>query len=265
VLVVPSVWPENSPSVILEAMASGIPVIASDIGGIGELVEPGVTGFLVPPGDPRALAETITLVLADPHLRREMGEKALASVQQHDLRGQVGRMLAIFRELVDGRKAEHAFDLDVLLYDAGHHWSPHIVDILHQLAELEKTLKRRLLMCRADLSDGQTWRVGKLLLIPSAGQNSFSHAIYALQRQLPIVVPANVRALKGLCLAANAGLWYSNLGELRECLALLLSDEPLRRAMGTNGKNFVESLRRTTAFSSQPGIYPPNQAQAPGT
>jgi len=45
VLVVPSVWFENSPVVILEALASGTPVLGSDIGGIPEFVENGITGF----------------------------------------------------------------------------------------------------------------------------------------------------------------------------------------------------------------------------
>jgi glycosyltransferase involved in cell wall biosynthesis len=67
-LVVPPICPENCPTVIGEAMASGIPVIATDIGGIRELVEPGVTGFLVPPGDSRALADAMERLHADASL-----------------------------------------------------------------------------------------------------------------------------------------------------------------------------------------------------
>ncbi len=55
-LVLGSTWPENAPLVILEARAAGCPVIAPDIGGIGELVTPGVDGWLYPPGDLEALA-----------------------------------------------------------------------------------------------------------------------------------------------------------------------------------------------------------------
>lgn len=67
-LVVPSIWPENAPFVILEAFAAGLPVVASDIGGIPELVRPGENGILVPPGDADALADGI-LALAGDRLR----------------------------------------------------------------------------------------------------------------------------------------------------------------------------------------------------
>ena len=59
-VVVPSTWWENAPLVVLEAQAAGLPVICSGIGGMAELVEDGVTGLHVPPGDAAALAETLT-------------------------------------------------------------------------------------------------------------------------------------------------------------------------------------------------------------
>ena len=58
-VVVPSIWWENAPLVIHEARAAGRPVICSGIGGMAELVEDGVTGLHVPPGDAAALAETM--------------------------------------------------------------------------------------------------------------------------------------------------------------------------------------------------------------
>ena len=58
-VVVPSIWWENAPLVIHEARAAGRPVICSGVGGMAELVEDGVTGLHVPPGDAGALAETL--------------------------------------------------------------------------------------------------------------------------------------------------------------------------------------------------------------
>ncbi|MBI5525109.1 MAG: glycosyltransferase [Deltaproteobacteria bacterium] len=62
VLVVPSVWPENSPLVIHEATMRGVPVIASHMGGIPELVRDGVSGFLFAPGDVEKLAHLLRRV-----------------------------------------------------------------------------------------------------------------------------------------------------------------------------------------------------------
>ena len=64
---------EGLPISILEAMAAGLPVVASDVGGVGEAVVHGETGLLVSPGEPEALASALELLLRDSALRRRMG------------------------------------------------------------------------------------------------------------------------------------------------------------------------------------------------
>ena len=78
-LVLPS-FAEGVPVVLMEAMAAGIPVIATQIAGIPELVEHGISGLLVPPGDSGALANAILSSLADPDLKVAMGEAGRAKV-----------------------------------------------------------------------------------------------------------------------------------------------------------------------------------------
>ena len=77
-LVVPSIWYENCSLSVLEAFAAGIPVIGSNIGGIPEQVEHGLTGLLVPPGDTDALAEAIRALHKSPALARKLGRHAHA-------------------------------------------------------------------------------------------------------------------------------------------------------------------------------------------
>jgi glycosyltransferase involved in cell wall biosynthesis len=72
VFCLPSWW-EAMPLSVLEAMAAGLPVVATDVGDVGRAVEDGVTGFVVPPKDPAALAAALEPLLTDPDRRRRMG------------------------------------------------------------------------------------------------------------------------------------------------------------------------------------------------
>jgi glycosyltransferase involved in cell wall biosynthesis len=71
--VVPSVWPDPCPSVVLEAMAAGKPVVASAVGGSAEMVVNGTTGIHVPPGDVPALRNALERIVADAPLRARLG------------------------------------------------------------------------------------------------------------------------------------------------------------------------------------------------
>lgn len=90
-LVVPSIPTESGrregiPVVLMEAMATGLPVVASNISGIPELVDNGTTGILVPPADPTAIADAVEALAKDPSLRERMGaagrERVVAEFDQ---------------------------------------------------------------------------------------------------------------------------------------------------------------------------------------
>jgi glycosyltransferase involved in cell wall biosynthesis len=84
---------------LLEAMAHGRPLVASDVGGIPEVVTNGVTGLLVPPGDSAALARAVITLLADPALRRQMGEAGRRVVaERFSVDAQVRRIEAVYDE-----------------------------------------------------------------------------------------------------------------------------------------------------------------------
>jgi glycosyltransferase involved in cell wall biosynthesis len=64
------------PIAILHALAGGVAVVASNVGGIADMVEEGVSGRLVPPDDPPALAEAILALAADEEIRKSMGRSS---------------------------------------------------------------------------------------------------------------------------------------------------------------------------------------------
>jgi glycosyltransferase involved in cell wall biosynthesis len=82
VFVMPSFY-ESFCIAVLEAMASSLPVIASDVGALPDLVEDGITGFLVEPGNPEALARKIIAVFSDKNLQRRMGNTGRKKVLEN--------------------------------------------------------------------------------------------------------------------------------------------------------------------------------------
>ncbi len=80
VVAMPSLWPEPFGLVGIEAHAAGRPVVASATGGVRDWLKDGVSGLLVEPGDPRALAAALQQLLADPARQHEMGEAGRALV-----------------------------------------------------------------------------------------------------------------------------------------------------------------------------------------
>ena len=73
---------EGLPLVVLEAMSQGVPVVATDVGGMPEAVIDDVTGYLMPPGNPAALTTAVTRILNDPAVVRRMREASLARFEQ---------------------------------------------------------------------------------------------------------------------------------------------------------------------------------------
>ena len=88
---------------LLEAMASALPVVATRVGGNGEVVTEGETGLLIPAGDPAALAEGMLALWNDPGRRVEMGRAARRRVEEEfDVRRMVARYENLYEQLTGG-------------------------------------------------------------------------------------------------------------------------------------------------------------------
>jgi glycosyltransferase involved in cell wall biosynthesis len=89
---------EGTPVAAIEALAAGVPVVATRVGGTPAVVDDGETGFLVDPGDPNALAARLAELAADPELRQRMGRLGAKRMRE---RYGVERMVAETEELYE--------------------------------------------------------------------------------------------------------------------------------------------------------------------
>ena len=99
VFVLPSLW-EGLPLVLLKAMAAGLPVIATRVSGVEEVIRDGVNGRLVPPGQAEALAQAVLELAAQPSLLARWGQAARETVvQNYSLEAMLARLETLYMEL----------------------------------------------------------------------------------------------------------------------------------------------------------------------
>lgn len=97
---------EGMPNAVMEAMAAGRPVVATAVAGCAELIEDGVTGLLVPPRDPRALAEAVARVLDDKALAERLGSAGRQLIpERYGLERLIERHQRLYGQLLAGRRA----------------------------------------------------------------------------------------------------------------------------------------------------------------
>jgi len=103
-LVLPS-WQETAPVVISEAMAAGTPVVATDVGGVAEMIKNGKSGFVVSLGDSQELISKIDCLLTDDQLRKQMGEAGKAIAESRFRRSVVvNKTVEFYRDVIESER-----------------------------------------------------------------------------------------------------------------------------------------------------------------
>jgi glycosyltransferase involved in cell wall biosynthesis len=96
---------DNMPNSLLEALACGVPVISTDVGGVPYIVRHESTALLVPPGDERQMAAAIVRLFADIELRRDLSAAGLAEIRQYAWPEVKSRWLDLYESAVRGQAA----------------------------------------------------------------------------------------------------------------------------------------------------------------
>jgi glycosyltransferase involved in cell wall biosynthesis len=263
-LVVPSVWPENAPVSITEAMASARPVVASDMGGIPELVEHGRTGFLFAPGDAEALASALRELNEQPERAAVMGRAARRAAARLEREKILEQLEGIYSQLRD-RPVAAPFSppLPVLALagDDGEWIDTDLYDLLQAAEEVAgpfSTVAWRNLR-EPDPRCGPV-SAGAVVL---TGTNALGVAGEAMSLGVPFVgVAQDGSGLSRLAKDSGAGRTAGDPAAAGRLLASILVDDASQRRMSAAGERFLDQLahaRPTTlprapqADASEPG------------
>lgn len=226
-LVVPSIWPENQPVTITEAMASRVPVIASNIGGIPELVEDGITGYLFDTGNPIELARRMTECIENPEEARARGENGFNKIRDCTFEAQVEKVLRVYEGepgAIPGRRrnvvrcvaseTRHVefSDIDAAMRGSGR-------DVCYVFDS----------WMREDSSDSSflAWVLDEHVALDALKS--------LLMQKVPLLVPENNRQLKQFCMENNCGLYCRDMEEALECIRYLIGHPREAAILGNNG------------------------------
>ena len=106
-VVVPSIWVETFGLVILEAMSAGRPVIGTNVGGIPEIIDDGVNGYLVEPENPEQIAEKVIQLFAEEKLLTELGRNARRKAEEFSVEKHLENLEKIYAEVIKKYKRQN--------------------------------------------------------------------------------------------------------------------------------------------------------------
>lgn len=231
VAVLPSIWPENEPVSLLEAIASGTAQIATRIGGNSQLVDDGRSGFLVPPDDAAALAETMTRYIADPQLASVQGRYNLARRADFDQSRSVLAIEDLLAEIPDAMP-EPTGDIPLIICGSASPPPPAeaLVRELHK--HLPLTPGPRLVW--HEWADPAIWRSARLLWLWDR-QPADALVNTALRYGVPVLAPSSNWA-EGLARHYSGIIPYQTYLEALSTLQVLFSHPALRQEIGIRAR-----------------------------
>jgi len=233
VLILPSIWPENQPVTITEAMASRIPVIASNIGGNPELIEDGNTGYLFEPANSRDLASKMLEFISNPGKIITFGENAHSKIKSNTFENQISKIIKIYNDGISIERKQ--IREEILVACIGHIISPTCAKAMKSINDKNLKIQFRFLLLdwlqRDQVPLAQAlWVVGD--------EVDMNEVVIGLINKVPLLVPEKDSYLKGLCIEGNCGLYYRDDLEAEACLEYLAQNEAERCALGRYGFKF---------------------------
>lgn len=242
VLINPSIWPENEPVTIMEAMASGIPILASALGGNLNLVVDGLNGCLFESGNAQMLAEKMVEMALDHNRVELMGRNAYQCIAKDTLENYVQRIAQVYQETNNNLSNK---GLSRVILCSGKQISPECFRAIGLFNQSNPSNCYKFIM--SDWITPDEWNLVDLLWIVD-NQGNQQDIVNALKRGRPLLVPESNHKLVELCRSSQSGLFYADEMEAEACLNYLIRKESVLNALGNNAQKYFEKNRFFGAF-----------------
>jgi glycosyltransferase involved in cell wall biosynthesis len=231
-----SVWPENQPVTIMEAMSAGIPVMASALGGNLDLIKDRETGLLYETGNAEALTNAILEISHNPQMLKAWGEAAYESMRENTRDRYVENILELYRQpKIEAAWGDRMGD-DRIVACGGEVFSTMAIESfdcwpVETLAERQDRPR----FVRASWLDPGDWdRVDILWVVEDGVDRQVIRS--ALRRGIALVVPASQVDLVAICRQGQCGVFYETPEEAQGCLAYLRGRSEILEILGRNAQ-----------------------------
>jgi len=221
VLVLPSIWRENQPVSITEAMTAGIPPIVSNMGGMPEMVEDGKTGLIFEAGSSQDLAEKMDFLIDHPELRQTYGRAAKEKMRNNTFENQARKLLALYKS--DPPTYYKNINSCTLILCVGHCFDSKCSTAL-KLLPYYLDYNSSPLLVMADWVTEQQYKQATLIWIvdPKISINDIQKFFWL---ELPFLVPEENKNLVNLCCVGKFGLYYNDEHEAAACIRYFLREK----------------------------------------